>query len=140
MSRENVDTTRRGYEALDRGGVEAMLAFIDPDCVMDVPPDVSPEPQVLHGHDDIRRWFKSAYEALEEIRIEPEKFIEAGECVVVPVRMIGRGRGSGIEAEQRVTQVWTLQNGLAVRMNSYADEESARKAVGLTRTASRPTR
>ncbi len=92
----------------------------------------SPEPQTLRGHDGIRRWFESAYEVLEEIRIQPEKFIEAGDRVVVPVRMIGRGRGSGIEAEQRVTQVWTLRNGRVVKMNSYADEKTARKAVKLS--------
>jgi ketosteroid isomerase-like protein len=132
MSQENVEIARRGYEALNQGGVEAMLAFIDPECEIEVTPDVSPEPQTLRGHDGIRRWFESAYEVLEEIRIQPEKFIEAGDRVVVPVRMIGRGRGSGIEAEQRVTQVWTLRNGRVVKMNSYADEKTARKAAGLS--------
>src|SRR2546423_14160017 len=115
MSQGNVEVVRKGYEALNQGGVEAVLVFIDPDFEMEVPPDVSPEPQTLRGYEGIRQWFEAASDALEEIRIEPEEFIDAGDQVVVPVRIIARGRGSGIEAEQRVTQVWALRNGLSVR-------------------------
>jgi ketosteroid isomerase-like protein len=129
MSQRNVEIVREGYETLNERGVEAMLAFIDPDFEMEVPPDVSPEPQIARGHEGVRHWFESAAEALEEIRIEPEEFIDAGNEVVVPVRMIGRGRGSGIEAEQRVTQVWTLRNGRAVRMTVFLDRESALKVL-----------
>jgi uncharacterized protein len=132
MSQENVEAVRKGYEALNRGGVEAVLAFIDPDFEMDIPADVSLEPQTLRGHDGIRQWFETASDALEEIRMEPEEFIDAGDRVVVPVRIIARGRGSGIEAEQRVTQVWTLRNGLSVSMNAYVDRKAALKAVGLS--------
>jgi ketosteroid isomerase-like protein len=132
MSLENVELVRKGYQALNDGGVEAILPFIDPDFEMEVPPEVSPEPQIVRGHEGVRLWFESAYEALDEIRIEPEEFIDAGRRVIVPVRMIGTGRGSGIKAEQQVTQVWTLRNGRAVRMSSYVDKESALEAAGVS--------
>jgi ketosteroid isomerase-like protein len=131
MSQENVEVVRRGYEALNQGGVEAILAFIDPDFEMEIPPDVGPEPQTVRGHEGIRRWFEAASDALEEIRMEPEEFIEAGDRVIVPVRIVAKGRGSGVEAVQRVTQVWTLRNGLSVRMNTFVDREGAFKAAGL---------
>jgi ketosteroid isomerase-like protein len=133
MSKQNVEVVRKGYEALRKGGIDAALAFMDPEFEMDLPPEIGPEPQVVRGHEAVRRWFETAMEALEEIRIEPEEFIDAGERVVVPVRIIGRGRTSGLEAVQHVTQVWTIRDGLSVRMDSYVDAESALEAVGLPR-------
>ena len=44
----------------------------------------------------------------------------------------GRGRGSGAEVETHPTaHLWTLRNGLAIRMQSYWEREDALKAVGL---------
>jgi ketosteroid isomerase-like protein len=131
MTSDNVETVRRGYEALNEGGIEAALDFFDPDVEIDFPPEISPEPQTLRGHEAIRRWFEVLAEIMESVRIEPEEFIEAGNRVVVPVRLIGTGRGSGIEAVQRVTQVWTLRDGRAVRMDAYAEKASALEVVGL---------
>jgi ketosteroid isomerase-like protein len=131
MPHENVELVRKGYEALREGGIDAALAYMDPKFEMDLPPEIGPEPQVVRGHDAVRRWFETAMEVLEEIRIEPEQFIAAGsDKVVVPVRIIARGRSSGLEAVQQVTQVWTIHDGLSVRMDSYIDTESALAAVG----------
>jgi ketosteroid isomerase-like protein len=73
-----------------------------------------------------------AAEVLDEVRFEPVEFIGAGDQVVVPGRMIGIGRASGVKAEQSVTQVWTLRDGLAVRMSTYLDKQSALEALGLS--------
>ncbi len=130
VSRENIELVRNGYDALREGGIDAALAYIDPQFEMDLPPEIGPEPQVVRGHDAMRRWFETTMQVLEEFRIEPEEFIDAGERVVVPVRILGRGRASGIEAVQRVTQVWTIRDGRSMRMDSYVDRESALAAVG----------
>jgi ketosteroid isomerase-like protein len=130
MSQENVELVRKGYDALREGGIDAALSYIDPQFEMDLPPEIGPEPQVVRGHEELRRWFEMAMEVLEEFRIEPEQFIDAGDQVVVPVRILGRGRTSGIDAVQRVTQVWTIRDGRSVRMDSYIDRESALAAVG----------
>ena len=132
MSQENVEIVRRGYQALNANGVEAALPFLDPDFQMEISPEVGPEPQTVRGHDGVRQWFSAASEVLEVLRIEPDELIDAGDRVVVPVRIIARGRGSGAESEQRVTQVWTLRDGRSVQMNSYIDRKAALKAVGLS--------
>jgi ketosteroid isomerase-like protein len=131
MPNDNIEIVRRGYEAMNESGIEAALELFDPDVELDFSPEVSPEPQTLRGHDAIRRWFEALAEVMEEVRIEPDEFINAGDRVVVPVRLIGTGRGSGIEAVQRVTQVWTIRDGRAVRMDAYAEKASALAAVGL---------
>jgi ketosteroid isomerase-like protein len=131
MSREDVDNVRRGFEALARDGVEALLDFIDPEFEATTSPELSPEPSTYRGHEGLRRYFDSFYEVMEEIRFEPEEFIDAGERVVVPVRLVARGRGTGIEAEQRLAMVWTLREGKAVRLDTYPTKAEALAAAGL---------
>ena len=132
MSQENVEIARKGYDALNQGGVEAVLPYFDRAIEIEVSADTSPEPQTLRGHEGVRRWFAMAAEVLDEIRFEPVEFIGAGDQVVVPGRMIGIGRASGVKAEQSVTQVWTLREGLAIRMSTYLDKQSALEALGLS--------
>jgi ketosteroid isomerase-like protein len=131
MSREDVDNVRRGFEALGRDGVEALLDFIDPEFETTTSPELSVEPSTYRGHEGLRRYFDSFYEVMEEIRFEPEEFIDAGERVVVPMRLVARGRGTGIEAEQRLAMVWTLREGKAVRLDTYATKAEALAAAGL---------
>jgi ketosteroid isomerase-like protein len=132
MSRENVDSVRRGFEAFRRGGVEALLELVDPEFEMTTPPELSLEPSTYRGHAGLRRYFDTFYEVMEEISYEPEEFIDAGErVVVVPVRVAVRGRGTGIVADQRVATVWTLRNGKLVRLHAYATKAEALAAVDL---------
>jgi uncharacterized protein len=131
MSRENVDRVRRGFEAFSSGGVEALLELVDPDFETTTPPELTVEPATYRGHDGLRRYFDSFYEIMEEIRFEPEEFIDAGDRVVVPVCLIARGRGTGIEAEQRLVFVWTVREGKMLRLDSYATKAEALAAVGL---------
>jgi ketosteroid isomerase-like protein len=131
MSRENVDRVRRGFEAFSSGGVEALLELVDPDFETTTPPELTVEPATYRGHDGLRRYFDSFYEIMEEIRFEPEEFIDARDRVVVPVCLIARGRGTGIEAEQRLVFVWTVRDGKMLRLDSYATKAEALAAVGL---------
>ena len=69
-------------------------------------------------------------EVYPDFRVEPERFLDAGEDVVV----IGVARGtgaSGIEAQWRQGYVWTVRNGLAVRFRWFNDPAEALEAVGL---------
>ena len=65
MSKENVEIVRRAYAALAEEGVEAMLAFTDPQFEMTTPSSLASEPDTYRGHDGVRRWFDSFNDALE---------------------------------------------------------------------------
>ena len=125
MSSENVDSVRRGFELLRDQGLEAMLEFVDPEFEVTTPPELTVEPATYRGHDGLRRYFESFYEVMEEIRYEPEDFIAAGDQVVVPVRLVARGRGTGIEADQHVVMVCTLRDGRILRIDLYPTREEA---------------
>jgi len=71
---------------------------------------------------------------LEEVRAEPEKFLNAGDQVVVLVRYSGRGKASGIEVRGAVVDahVWTLREGKVQKLQMYQGTEKALEAVGLS--------
>jgi ketosteroid isomerase-like protein len=135
MPKENLDAVRRGFEALDRGGVEAFLDFIDPQFETTTPSELTVEPATYRGHDGLRHYFESFYEIMDEVRFEPEDFIDAGDRVVVPARLVARGRDTGIEAVQQLAFVWTLRDGKGLRLETYATKAEALEAVGLPASA-----
>jgi hypothetical protein len=64
-----------------------------------------------YGGEGFLRAAEEAVEAFEEYSVEPEDFIDAGEAVVVPVRISGRGRVSGARLETRLAHLCFLRRG-----------------------------
>jgi ketosteroid isomerase-like protein len=126
-----MELVRRAFEAYNRDGPEAIMSFIHPDFETAVPGELSVEPDTYRGRDGMRRYFESFYDVMDEVRFEPEEIIDAGDRVVVCVRLTTRARATGLSAEQRVTQVWTLRDGLAVRADAFLTREDALREVGL---------
>ena len=49
---------------------------------------------------------------------------------MVPIYTSGRGRASGIKVENRVTHIWTMRGGKAIRFRVFPTTEEALEAVG----------
>jgi ketosteroid isomerase-like protein len=126
----NVEILQRAYAKLREGGPDAILEFIDPKFEAVAPPELSVEPQTYRGHEGVKRWFDSFYDAVDEVRIEPEEYIDAGEHVVTPIRIVVKGHESGIEVAQPVTFLWTMRSGRAVKLQPYPDKQAALRALG----------
>src|SRR5262249_58783862 len=87
---------------------------------------------IRYGHEGFLRSTDEAREAFEDFQVEPEDFIDAGDTVVVPVRISGRGRGSGIETEIRLAHPWGVRSdGKGVRSEGHETTEEALEAPGL---------
>ncbi len=127
---DNVEVMRRGYEAFAARGVDGFLDFIHPEFELVTPPGLALEPQTYRGHEGVRRYFDSFYDAVDEIRLEADDFMPVGGKVIVPFRMTTRGRTSGIEASMKAVQVWEIRDGRALRAEIYPTLEKAREAVG----------
>ncbi len=69
-------------------------------------------------------------EVYPDFRVEPERFVDAGDDVVVIGIAQGTG-ASGIRAESRQGYVWTVREGLAVRFRWFRGPKAALEAVGL---------
>jgi ketosteroid isomerase-like protein len=125
MELDNVEVARRGYEAFERGGVEAILEFLDPEIEWHMSPAFTRAPRVYHGHDDVREVFRFFDENIEDLGADPHEFIEAGDRLIVPVRMHGRFRGSGEPVAYELVQVWLGRDGKAIKLITYPDREAA---------------
>jgi ketosteroid isomerase-like protein len=69
------------------------------------------EGRIFSGPSATRDYFAALDEAFEDVRIALEEVLETERGrVVLRARVSGRGRGSGIEIDQRYIQVWTLAN------------------------------
>jgi ketosteroid isomerase-like protein len=83
VSQENVDIVRKAIEAYSVGGIEAMLAYADPDIVVHPYPEWLEGPEALHGHDGLRfadQWWTT--QGFSEPRIKLEGVRDAGHKVV----------------------------------------------------------
>jgi uncharacterized protein len=129
VSQQNVEIVRRAYAALAEHGVEAVFAFAHPEFEMTTPPSLASEPDTYRGHEGVRRWFGSFGDAMDEVYLEGETFIPVGDKVLVETTLHARGRTTGIETGQRAFLVWTLRDGLATRVDTFADRAEAVEAA-----------
>ena len=128
MSEESVEVIRSLYEDWLRGDMG--FDRLDPEISM-VESDALPGAVSARGIDAVKRYIESFAKYWEEVRFEPEEFIDAGDSVVVVARLVGRGKRSGIEVTHRWAYVWTVRGDKALSMVGYADRAEALKVVGL---------
>jgi ketosteroid isomerase-like protein len=132
MSQENVETVRAAWAAWSDGDMDALFDFYDPAVEWDMTHSQVPDMGVFHGHEGVRSFFREWRAFFAEYYAEPEKFVDAGESVIVRVRQGGRGRASSVGVEMSsYWQVYRLSGGRAVRVEIYRDERDALLAVGL---------
>ena len=131
MSQENVEIVRRAF--LSGRDWEGMLELVDPDVELHGTVGGLEEGHVSRGADQIRQRFEAEdNEVWDEHRIEPVRFIDAGERVVVIQHESQRGRGSGVEVEIDTASVFDVRGGRIVRIQPYMDPAEALEAVGLS--------
>jgi ketosteroid isomerase-like protein len=131
MSQENVEVARRAYEAFNAGDISAWLPMHSADAEMHDLPTI-PDAGVHRGHVEMRTWVEGIIETTEYIRFEPQRFIEAGESVLVPVRASAKGRESGVPVEMSFFHVFEFSDGKISCLWSYVDEAEALEAAGLS--------
>lgn len=92
-------------------------------------------PDVYRGQAGLRRLLEEIREVWDEFRVTPERFVDAGDRVVVIETIRGRGGTSGVDVESRSASIWTLRDGQVVHMQTrYEPEEALEvlRAAGLS--------
>jgi ketosteroid isomerase-like protein len=130
MSQENVELARQCLDAYNRRDIEVLRALNDPGVEVDWTASRGVEAGVYKGFDAVMRFYAGYFDAFEEIVIEPERFIEAGESVVVPNVARVRGR-EGIEVIARSALLMTFRAHTLTRIRLYQETQQALDAVGL---------
>ena len=131
MSQENVDKAQDFIAAYNRRDFDAAVESFDPRGSYGVlPPRQSSDS--CRGPDEIKRFWKGLDETFEELRLEPQEFVDAGDHVATRLRYYGRSKGSGAEIEEEMYhQVATFRAGWMVRIEYFGEWSEALEAAGL---------
>lgn len=127
VSRER-DVVKASYEAVGRGDVEAAMEALAPDAEWHES-GVLPEPDVHRGRDSIAAFLGDFLAQWERFDQEIVEVVEAGDKVGVFIHLTATGRGSGAEVDTRYAHIWTMRDGVGVRVDAYYEESNARAAL-----------
>jgi ketosteroid isomerase-like protein len=106
-------TLRRAYVAFNARDIEGALALMHAD--VDWPNGMEGGREL--GHDAVRAYWTRQFGVIDS-HVEPVGFSEDEEGrVVVAVDQVVRDLDGGLLSEQRVEHVYTLRDGLIVRMD-----------------------
>ena len=134
MSEENVEVVRRAYAALTRGDTDTLRDQASPELVADFSRRLV-DPFVLRGFDEALAFFLGqSGETWDEWPVwEPQEVIDADDKVVAFIRTAARGKGSGVEAEAYIWNLWTFRYGKPVEFKYFGEDRAeALEAAGLT--------
>lgn len=127
MAQENAEVVRALIDAFNQGDWEAALEHMDPDFEFDASRAIS-DLRGVFKLDQVRAAMDDFFGLWEAVRVEVDKFVEAGEQVAVSFTNYHRGR-DGIELKVRPSAVWTIRNGRIVHGCLYQEWEDALDAV-----------
>ena len=129
MTNSNIEVVQRLFDRFAEGGIESALDGLSKDVVIEIPPDMSAEPDEYHGHDGARRYFNGFDGMIEELRYEALELIPVGERVLARVRLSGRGVSSGVDVALEPYVMHELADGRIIRIRPYPDREAAERAL-----------
>jgi ketosteroid isomerase-like protein len=132
MSKRNVKTITKVFEAVAREDWVAVAMFFDPDS--EIHDFDIPDAGVQRGPDGFFDWLARWDSAWENWEIRDlEVLPAAGDRVVALFTMVTKGRGSGIEMKRRDAIVYTLHSDRILRLEYYNEQqkEPALEAAGL---------
>jgi ketosteroid isomerase-like protein len=119
----------QGFECWNTGQTDLMADMYATDAEVDFSA-VFPDTAVISGEREMRRFWEETWNAWEGIRLEPLDVIEVDSThFVVPVRLWGKGRSSGIEVDQRFACLYAVRDGLVVSNKLFPDTDSALAAA-----------
>ena len=135
MSQENVEIVQAMYAEAAEGRFGTSLHLFHPD--VEYSRSVSGASATglsgtWHGVEAMVKAGMEWLQTFDRLHVEAERFIDAGDSVVVLVRHKGQGKASGIPIEGEFADVLTLKDGLVVRFAQYRDRTEALEAVGLS--------
>ena len=114
--------------ARDRGAIRALTAN---DIV------VGTTVEAFRGPEALLEWLDDGDDAFDDFAVDMLEVEEVDGHVVASMRQRGRGKASGAEVDSRITHVWTLRDGRAIRLQSFAHRADAvRYAQRRTRPSS----
>jgi ketosteroid isomerase-like protein len=132
MAQTNVEKTHAFIDAYNRRDFDAAIADFHPEVDWILPEHQRSDS--CKGPHEIIRFWDGIDETMEELRLEPQETVDAGDRVAVRLRHHGRGRGSGVEIDTELYhQVTTFRDGKIVRFDYVTTWDEALTLAGVER-------
>lgn len=112
---------RESYKALNEGRFDWVAEHVPPDFEL-VPPLA---PGKFVGPEGVSRFYAEIADAWETVRTDVEEVVDLGDRVVVLGRVRNRGRTSEIEVDAVAAHLWTVKDGVPVRVELIGDRQEA---------------
>jgi ketosteroid isomerase-like protein len=125
-----VEVVRSAFEALRDRGVDGMLEHVHEEFEMATPAGLASEPDTYRGHAGARRWFDEFYEAMDRVELEVDRLEPLGERVIGALRIVTRGRSSGLEGSQAAATLVTVEDGKVARLEFFPSWDEAVESAG----------
>ena len=120
------EALREAYAALNRNDIPAMIDAFDPQMEW-----TDPGGGTYRGRAAVQAHLSWARATWAEGRCEPERFVVAGDKIVVFVHVRVRLTDSTEWIDARLADVYTFRNGKAIQMRSFADRRQALEWAGV---------
>ena len=125
----------QGYQAVNRGDLDVLLVVYHEDVITCFDPKTGLAPPDLAGEHRGHRGFRLLWDqwntAWDDLRFEPLELVDAGDRMVVTVKMSARGAGSAVATTMTYFEVYTLRDGRIARHDNFVEEAAAMRAAGL---------
>jgi ketosteroid isomerase-like protein len=127
---ENADIVREVFDSFTRRDIEALLAVCDPEIVFTPPTGrLAGRNEPYRGHDGLRTYLADVARVWQELRSEPDEYIELDDRVLCTGRVYAWGVGRVVDAP--AGWVWRIRDGRVVEGYVYETRRAAYEAVGL---------
>jgi ketosteroid isomerase-like protein len=124
---------RSGWAAAPRKDWELMFVRYSDDVVWEIPEEFHTLgfAESYHGHAGLVEGLERFSEAFESWEIRPARALDFGDRVLALGDFYGKARASGVEWQQKFSQLVTLDRGLVVRDRFFYSWEQGLRAAGL---------
>jgi ketosteroid isomerase-like protein len=127
---ENSDIVRKAFDAFSRRDAAALIALSDPDIVFRPPTGrLAGRDEPYRGHEGLRAYLADVGRVWQELRSEPDEYVELGDRVLCTGRVYAWGVGRVVDAP--AGWVWRLRDGRLIEGTVYETRRAAYEATGL---------
>ena len=124
------EAVRDVYAALNRNDIPAILKVFDPQIEW-IDPVQDPTGGTYRGQAEVKAHFSQSREMWAEGSCEPERFIVAGNKIIVFVYVRVRLKHETEWREGRLADVYTFRNGKVIQARSFPDRRQALEWAGV---------
>jgi uncharacterized protein len=132
VNASNVELLASGFAGWDKDNPANLSELLHPECELVVPESI-PYGGTLRGREAVIGWFtREIWRWFDEFSSTPEGVIEAGDQIVVPVRVQARAK-NGRSMDVHNVWIYEFSAGKLIRGRVYADTAVLRDTVeGVT--------